>query len=356
MDFSIQYLSFYVIQVEGQGEQADKTFKHFQTLDQSEYVNSPLKDFLDGELMKIAKRKVDRHPKTDQAPTKIGYFIVEEGYGPDSNPHFNLFNRVRFAETKEAFQNENEQFIRTYLDTSAVRGGAFLIATAKLNEYFDEPFVFLMKCDFEPKVASISDEATLIRHVEMAITTKNMKSIQFPYMPEEGMIEENELKIHQASHARYFEDFLKFVAYGESMPVIMKTQVMNMVQEHVTEMFEDQSEELIQFEKEMEIWEASDKREIQERLTTPQVVEAAAQIVEHTPEAELSLKVGSTSVKGLLADFGDTIHLGKINGKYVLLLEADSIQFEKGVSPIEFHKPDDLMEIVERISRKSRVY
>lgn len=98
---------------------------------------------------------------------------------------------------------------------------------------------------------------------------------------------------------------------------------MNMVQEHVSEMFEDQSEELIQFEKEMEIWEASDKREIQERLTTPQVVEATAQIIEHTPEAELSMKVGSTSVKGLLADFGDTIHLGKINGKYVLLLEAD---------------------------------
>ena len=54
-----------------------------------------------------------------------------------------------------------------------------------------------------------------------------------------------------------------------------------------TEMFEDHSEELIQFEKEMEIWEASDKREIQERLTTPQVIEATAQIIEHTPEAEL---------------------------------------------------------------------
>ena len=109
----------------------------------------------------------------------------------------------------------------------------------------------------------------------------------------------------------------------------------------------------MKFEKEMEVWEASEKREIQERLEIHQVVEAAAQIVEHTPEAELSMKVGSTSVKDLLADFGDTIHLGKINGKYVLLLKADSIVFEKGVSPIEFHKPDVLMEIVERISRKS---
>ncbi len=41
-------------------------------------------------------------------------------------------------------------------------------------------------------------------------------------MPEEGMVEVGELKIHQASHARYFEDFLKFVEYERSMPEIMK--------------------------------------------------------------------------------------------------------------------------------------
>ncbi|WP_110929589.1 DUF3900 domain-containing protein [Bacillus massiliglaciei] len=352
MDFSITYLSFYLIQVEGNGEQADKRYKHFQTLNQEDYENSPLKDFLDGELMKISKRKVDRHPKTDQVPTKIGRFIVEEGHDLDSNPNYNLFNRVRLADTKETFREENEQFITSYLDTSAVRGGVLIVASAKLSKYFDEPFVFLLKCDFEPKVASISDENTLIRHVEMAITTKNMKSIQYPYMPEEGMVEEGELKIHQASHARYFEDFLKFVEYGESMPEILKSQVIHMVQEQVTEMFEDQSEELIQFEKEMEIWKASEQRPLQERLETHQVVEAAAQIVEHTPEAELRVKIGNTSVKGLLADFGENIHLGKINGKYVLLLEAEDITFEKGVSPIEFYKPDDLMQIVERISNK----
>ena len=33
------------------------------------------------------------------------------------------------------------------------------------------------------------------------------------------------------------------------------------------------------------------------------------------------------------------------------MIEADTIQFDKGVSP--FHRPDDLMEIVERISKKS---
>ncbi|MGX2959518.1 DUF3900 domain-containing protein [Peribacillus sp. JNUCC 23] len=352
MDFSIQYLSFYVISVEGKGDQADKRYKHFQTLDEEEYEESSLKDFLDGELMKISKRKVDRHPKAEQVPTKIGFFIVEEGHELDSNPNYNLFNRVRFADSKEQFHEENEQFVSAYLDTSAVRGGVFLIASAKLTKYFDEPFVFLLKCDFEPKVASISDEATLIRNVEMAITTKNMKSIQYPYMPEEGMVETGELKIHQASHARYFEDFLKFVDYGESMPEIMKAQVMNMVQEHVQETFADNSEELQQFEQAMEVWESSEKREIQERLDTHQVIEATAQIVEHTPDAEMRMTIGNTSVKGLLSDFGENVHLGKINGRYVLLVDAESIVFEKGVSPIEFHKPDDVMAILERIRQK----
>ncbi|MFC0273714.1 DUF3898 domain-containing protein [Metabacillus herbersteinensis] len=181
----------------------------------------------------------------------------------------------------------------------------------------------------------------------------NVSALFYPYMPEEGMVETGELKIHQSSHARYFEDFLKYVDYQESMPEIMKTQVIHMVQEHVQQTYQPESKELQQFEHEMEIWEASPKREIQERLTTEQVVEASAQIVEHTPEAELKMKLGETSIKGLLADFGENVHLGKINGRYVLLVEADSIQFEKGVSPIEFHRPDDLLEIIERISKKS---
>ncbi|PLT35661.1 DUF3900 domain-containing protein [Bacillus sp. V5-8f] len=353
MDFSISFLSFYVIQVEGKGEQADKRYKHFQTLDSEDYENSPLKDFLDGELMKISKRKVDRHPKAEQVPTKIGHFIVEAGHDLESNPNYNLFNRIRLAKNKEVFQEESEQFVRSYIDTSAVRGGVFLVANAKLTKYFDEPFVFIMKCDFEPKVASISDESTLIRNVEMAITTKNMKSIQYPYMPEEGMVEEGELKIHQSSHARYFEDFLKFVEYGESMPEIMKAQVMNMVQEHVYETFEDNSEELKQFEEDLEIWEASEKREIRERLDTHQVVEAAAQIVEQTPDAQLQMKLGETTVKGLLADFGQNLHLAKVNGRYVLVVEAESITFEKGVSPIEFHRPDELQEIMNKIQNKN---
>lgn len=352
MDFEVQYLSFYVVQVEGKGEQADKRYKHFQTLNEEEYENSPLKDFLDGEFAKIVKRKVERHPKTDEVPTKLGYFIVEEGHDLTSNPNFNLFNRVRFAESKEDFQQESEKFAIAYVDTSAVRGGAFIVARAKLRKYFDDAFVFILKCDFEPKVASISDESTLIRQVEMAITTKNMKSIQYPYMPEEGMIQDNELKINQSSHARYFEDFLKYVEYGQSMPEIVKTQVIEMVRGHMEETFEPESEEREQLENAMEIWAASEKRELQERFEPEQVIEAAAQLIEHTPELELKMKLDHISVKGLLADYGDSIHLAKVNGKYVIMIEADTITFEKGFSPVEFAKPDEIGTVVERIRQK----
>lgn len=64
MDFEIRFLSFYVIQVEGKDEQANKQFKHFQTLDTEEFEESELKDFLDGELKKSSngKRIAIRNP------------------------------------------------------------------------------------------------------------------------------------------------------------------------------------------------------------------------------------------------------------------------------------------------------
>lgn len=352
MDFEINFLSFYVVQVDGNGDKVNKTYQHFQTLDRNSYNESELKDFLDGELAKIAKRKVDRHPKTEQAPTKIGRFIVEESYDLSSNPNYNLFERVRSAKTNHDFKETNEQIVNAYLNTSAVRGGVLLIASAKLRKYFDEPFLFIMKCDFEPKVASISDEKTLIKKVEMAITTKNMKSIQYPYMPEEGMIEKEELKIHQASHARYFEDFLKYVNYEMSMPEIVKTQVMDIVQEHIDDTYQPESDEREQIESAMEIWATSPKRELQERFTTEQVMEAAAQIVEHAPEIDLKLKLDHISVNGMLSDFGETLHIAKVNGRYLLLVEADTITFEKGFSPIELLKPDEISKVIDKIQQK----
>ncbi|PAQ15391.1 hypothetical protein CD798_06270 [Bacillaceae bacterium SAOS 7] len=353
MDFTINYLSFFVVHVDGKGDDAVKRAQHYQTLGEEEYEKNPLKDFLDGEFTKIAKRKADRHPKAEQVPTKIGYFTAEPGHDLTSNPNYNLFAKARAAYSVLEFQEASEQFATLYTQTSAVRGGVFIVAKAQIKKYFDDAFVFLLKCDFEPKVATITDASSLIQHVELAITTKNMKSIQYPFMPEEGMVEEGELKIHQASHARYFEDFLKYVGYEQSMPEIVKTQVIDMVREYTIEELEEESPEFQQFEEAMEVWADSPKRELQERFTTDEVVEASARMVEHTPELELKMKLDHMGINAMLSDFGESVHLAKLGDRYVLLMEADSVVFEKGFSPIEFHKPDELHEVIEKIERKN---
>lgn len=352
MDFSIQYLSFSVITVEGSGENANKSYKQLATLDEYKYNDSALKPFLDGELMKITKRKVERHPKSEQVPTKIGRFVVEPGYDLASNPNHNSFNRIRSATNIDEFSKGCRELIQMYTDTMAVRGGVLLIVSAKLNEYFDEPFVFVLKCDFEQNIASITDEKTLINNVEMAITTKNMKSIQYPYMPEEGILELGELKIHQSSHSRYFQDFLKGVEYEKSMPEIVKTQMVDIVYEELNTSFAEPSVERAERETELEVWATSPKRELQEKWSEEQVVAASTRIVEHAPEIELKLKLDHISVKGLLSDFGDSIHIAKLNGRFVVLLEGDLFQFEKNVSPVEFLKPAELHEIVEKLLEK----
>ncbi|WP_078427014.1 DUF3900 domain-containing protein [Alkalihalobacterium alkalinitrilicum] len=390
MDFDIQFLSFFVIDSEGQGEQGMKNYKHYQTLDEGSYLNHPLNDFLDGELMKISKRKVERHPKSEQVPTKIGRFHVEEGFGLASNPNFNQFHKIRTATTAEEFQHSCEQLVRSYMDTSSIRGGALIVARAKLNKYFDEPFVFVLKCDFEPKVATITDEKSLIQQVEMAITTKNMKSIQYPYMPEEGMVEEWELKIHQSSHSRYFEDFLKFVEYERSMPEIVKDQVITMAKQYyedtgimpnikITQPEEDEGaegEETVEtettetedqtetinsveattktdtdFAMTMEVWATTPKRELQEQWSAEQVMEASYHLVEQIPELDLSFKLDHIGIKALLSDFGVNVHIGKQNGRYYVLLEGDKLEFGKGASPVEFLRPNEMKDIIDKIGK-----
>ena len=352
MDFQIEFLSFYVIKVDSDGGNSSKQMKHFQTLDEEKYLENELKGFLDGELMKIVKRKVERNPKSEQVPTKIGRFVVEDGHDLTSNPNYNMFNKIRIAEAIDGFKEASETLVRHYLDTSAIRGGVFIVTRAKFTKYFDEPFVFLLKCDFEPKVASITDEKTLINHVEMAISTKNMKSVQYPYMPEEGILEEYELKIHQASHARYFEDFLKFVEYERSMPEIVKTHVIEMAQQHLAQTFEENSEVRLKEEEYMEAWANTPKRELQEKWSTEQVKEVSHLLIEQVPDLELKFKLDHISIKALLSDFGDNIHISKVKDKFVLLVEGDLFSFEKGFSPVEFLKPEQLQNVIKKIVAK----
>jgi hypothetical protein len=351
MDVFIQYLSFFVIQTE-----PDKAFKHYQTLDGEDYAESDIKDFLDGEFARIIKRKVDKHPNSENVPTKVGGFIVEPGYDLGSNPNYGLFQRLRYAENAEQFHGLADEMVRMYMDTSAVRGGAFIVARAKLNKWFDDPMLFIMKCDFEPKIARISDERNLIAAVEMAISARNMKSIQYPHMPEEGMLDEGELKIHQASHARYFEDFLKYVAYEKSLPEIVHEQVNGMVQTYLEDKWRDDQPEERQREAEsFELWAAGEKRELQEKWSHEQVVEATMQVVEHKPDLELRLKLDEVHIKAKMSEYGDKIHIARFNGKYVVLIEGDSFLFDRNVSPVELLQPPDIEEVLQYLSQRGKI-
>ncbi|WP_420869763.1 DUF3900 domain-containing protein [Cohnella ginsengisoli] len=451
MRFSIQYLSFFVIQSESPKEtDTNKRYKHYKTLDHYDYEDSEVKSFLDEEFSRIAKRKADVNPDTAAAPTKIGRFIMEPGQEPESNPNYNLFQRLRVATTKEQFHYACDDVLRSYMDTSAVRGGAFIVAAAKVNELFDEPFVFVLKCDFESKIARISDERSLISKVDMAISARNIKSIQYPHMPEEGMLEPYELKIHQASHARYFEDFLKYVSYEKSKPEIVNDQVLGLVQEYMERKWSGDGTESetgyaadggagamggpgalqdggmadaygagadaaggygeyeairerdlsadmgygaagydeaglgggaygggqgggyggqggggvsraargsggwAQEAREFEMWAAGDKRQLQEKWTHEDVMGATAHIVEYQPDLELKFKADDIAVRAKMSDYGDSIHIARMNGRYVLLIEADGLHFEKGMSPIELLHPEDIEQVLARMRGRPR--
>ncbi|RIX51880.1 DUF3900 domain-containing protein [Paenibacillus nanensis] len=352
----MHYLSFYVIQTDGEQSAASsgRRFKHFQTLDEEDYEDSEIKRFLDEEFVRIVKRKVERNPNTANAPTKIGRFMVEPGYELGSNQNYNLFQRLREADSKDRFLGIADELVRIYMDTSAVRGGAFIIALSTLNTFFNEPFLFLLKCDFEPKIARIADERSLITQVDMAISARSIKSIQYPHMPEEGMLEHWELKIHQASHARYFEDFLKYVSYEKPLPEVIGEQVVEMAHQYIADKWQDdetsaeRSEEL----NALEVWAASEKRELQEWWTQAQVESASAALVEQKPDLPFSFKLDGITVKGLLSEFGASLHFAKHNGRYVVVIEGGQFQFDRGMSPIELLQPRDLSEVLPLIGTK----
>lgn len=353
MRFDVEWVSFFVIQVDGEDGQGGKRCKHYQTLDGEDYAESELSDFLHGEFAKTAKRKAELHPKAEQVPTKIGRFAVEPGCGLETNPNYNLFARLRTAETMKEYTEEAEALVRAYMDTSAIRGGAMFVARARLSEYFDEPFLFVFKCDFEQKIARITDERSLLNKVEMAIHAKNLKSIMYPHMPEPGMMEVGELKIHQSSHARYFEDFLKYVEYEKSVPELMNDQVLDFVHQYVEQVFEDNPEAKERELEEIELWACSEKRELQEKWSSEQVVEAAQIMVEQKPDIEMKVKIGDMSVRALLADFGDRLHIAKLGDRYVVVLEGDALQFDRGISPVELLAPEPLEQLVERLKEKA---
>ncbi|EJL39485.1 hypothetical protein BAG01nite_33740 [Brevibacillus agri] len=354
MNFIIDWLSFYLIE-QPEEEDGIKQVRMTRYLGHDEYQRSELRDFLDGEFARIAKRKVEMNPKTEGTPTKLGQFVVEPGHPLDSNPNYALLNRLLAAETPGESKEPCQELVQSYLRTSQVRGGVLIVVRTRL-ELLDERYVFILKCDFEQKTAVITDEKSLISNVRMAINAKNMKSLMYPYMIESGMNDPYHVKIHQFSHARYFEEFLRFIEYPQTVTQLVSDEVISLARQHIEYTYPEESEERVREEEAIELIAASPKRELAEKWEHETVMEAMHIITDRQPEVELKFKLDHMQIRTLLADYGSNLHIAKVNGRYLVVLEGEQLQFERGVSPVEFAKPKSLAEVVKEIEERSSHY
>jgi len=354
MKFIIDWLSFYLIE-QPQEEDGTKQVKMTRYVSHDEYEKSELRDFLEGEFARIAKRKAELNPKTEGTPTKLGQFVLEPGHPLDSNPNYALLQRLLAAETSGESKEPCQELLQSYLRTSLVRGGVLIVVRTRL-ELLDERYVFILKCDFEQKTAVITDEKSLISNVRMAINAKNMKSLMYPYMIESGMNDPYHVKIHQFSHARYFEEFLKFIDYPQTVTQIVSEEVITLARQHIEYAYPEETEERLREEEAIELIAASPKRELAEKWEHETVMEAMQIITDRQPEVELKFKLDHMQLRTLLADYGTSLHIAKLNGRYLVLLEGEQLQFERGVSPVELVKPKALADLVREIeSRGSAV-
>lgn len=351
MNFVIDWLAFYLIEQPEQ-EDSPKRVRMSWHMGHDEYEKSELRDFLDGEFARIAKRKVEPNPRSEGTPTKLGQFVLEPGHPLESNPNYALLQRLLSAETPQESKEPCQELVQSYLRTPQVRGGVLIVVRTRL-ELLGERYVFVLKCDFEPKTAVITDEKSLISNVQMAINAKNMKSLMYPYMIEPGMNDPYHVKIHQFSHARYFEEFLRFIAYPQTVSQIVSEEVLSLARQQIQYQYPEETEERRREEEAIELMAASPKRELAEKWEHDTVMEAMQIITDRQPEVELKFKLDHMQIRALLADYGTNLHFAKVNGRYLVLLEGEMLQFERGVSPVEFVKPKALAEIVRELEARS---
>jgi hypothetical protein len=350
MKFVIDWLAFYLIEQPEQ-EDAPKRVRMSRHLGHDEYEKSELRRFLNGEFARIAKRKADPNPKSEGSPTKLGQFVLEPGHPPESNPNYALLQRLLHADTPGESKEPCQELLQSYLRTSQVRGGVLIIVRTRL-ELLDERYLFVLKFDFEQKTAVITDETSLIANVQMAINAKNMKSLMYPHMIESGMNDPYHVKIHQFSHARYFEEFLRYIEYPQTVSQIVSEEVISLARQHIQNLYPEETEERQREEEAIELIAASPKRELSEKWEHDTVMEAMQIITDRQPEVELKFKLDHMQVRALLADYGTNLHLAKVNGRYLVVLEGEMLQFERGVSPVEFVKPKTLAEIVRQLQAR----
>jgi hypothetical protein len=352
MNVSIEWLSFYLIE-QPESDAGAKHIRMSKHLSHDEYQKSELRHFLDGEFARIAKRKAEINPKSESSPTKLGRFVLEEGHPLESNPNYALLHRLLAAQTAEESKQPCNELVQSYLRTSQVRSGVLLIVKTK-TESLGDHYLFILKCDFEQKTAVITDERSLIANVQMAINAKNMKSIMYPHMVEPGMNDFYHVKIHQFSHARYFEEFLRYIEYPQTVAQVVSQEVLALAKQHLEYVYPEATEERLWEEEQIELLAASPKRELAEKWEHETVMEAKQIITERQPDVELKFTLDHMKIRTLLADYGSKLHIAKVNGRYLVLLEGECLQFEKGVSPVEFVKPKNLHEIVREIEERGK--
>jgi hypothetical protein len=66
----------------------------------------------------------------------------------------------------------------------------------------------------------------------------------------------------------------------------------------------------------------------------------------------MAFKLDGVAIKGQMAQFGENVFIARLNGRYAAIVVGDSLQFDKGVSPIELLHPEDLEEVVSRIKKR----
>ncbi len=350
MEFHVELLSFYLMEQPPE-ENAAKQVRISRVLSHDEYQASELRPFLHDEFARVAKRKAETNPRSEGSPTKLGRFVLAEGHPLESNPNYAQFQRLLASPDKEQFAEAARELVHAYLRTPQVRGGVLLIVRARLEKY-DDRFLFILKCDFETKTAVVTDERSLIANVHTAINAKNMKSLLYPHLIEPGLIDPYQVKIHQFSHARYFEEFLKHIEYPETMNELVSQEVLALARQHLEWAYPEPCEERQREEEEIERIAASPKRELVEKWEHEAVMEAAQIIVERQPELPLAFKLDHMQIRALLADYGIRVHIASVNGRYLVLLEGETLQFEKGVSPVEFLRPRQLREIVRELEQR----
>ncbi|WP_438434046.1 DUF3898 domain-containing protein [Gorillibacterium sp. sgz500922] len=92
---------------------------------------------------------------------------------------------------------------------------------------------------------------------------------------------------------------------------------------------------------------------MQQRWSHDQVAEAAQRIAETQPEYEMNFKLDAVNIRAKVEEYGKSVHIARLNGRYVVLIEGDVFRFDKGISPVELLAPEPFEDVVARMAEEA---